>query len=100
MGKRIQGRDRPRLALADGSKGVKAAPSHARADFGAQHGDLPGAGLALTNYELVLPGRDKILGTDDDLRIRDGLIAERGPRAATNAAESRIPPSRAGGRTP
>lgn len=62
--------------------------------------DLPGAGLALTNYELVLPGRDKILGTDDDLRIRDGLIAERGPRP-TNAAGQRTPaPSKAGVRTP
>ena len=24
----------------------------------------------------MLPGRDKILGTEDDLRIRDGLILE------------------------
>lgn len=38
--------------------------------------DLPDANLSLTNYELVLPGRDKILGTEDDLRIRDGLILE------------------------
>jgi hypothetical protein len=43
--------------------------------------DLPGAGLALTNYELLLPGRDKLLGTDDDLRIRDGLIVEGSSRA-------------------
>lgn len=38
--------------------------------------DLTDANLSLTNYELVLPGRDKILGTEDDLRIRDGLILE------------------------
>lgn len=43
--------------------------------------DLSGAGLPLTNYDLVLPGRDKILGTDDDVRIRDGLILEVKPRA-------------------
>jgi hypothetical protein len=63
--------------------------------------DLAGAGLALTNYELVLPGRDKILGTDDDLRIRDGLISEGGTRTTTNATGSRTPaPSQAGARTP
>ncbi len=61
--------------------------------------DLPGAGLTLTNYELVLPGRDKILGTDDDLRIRDGLIGERGARA--RAAGSQTPaPAAAERRTP
>ncbi|MCA1592584.1 MAG: hypothetical protein LC754_08040 [Acidobacteria bacterium] len=38
--------------------------------------DLSGAGLSLTNYELVLPGRDRILGTPDDLTIRDGVIFE------------------------
>nr|MDQ3805748.1 hypothetical protein [Acidobacteriota bacterium] len=42
--------------------------------------DLADAGLALTNYELRLPGRDGLLGTGDDLRIRDGRILE-GPRA-------------------
>jgi hypothetical protein len=52
--------------------------------------DLPGAGLALTNYELMLPGRDKLLGTDDDLRIRDGLIVEGGARPAS-AAGRRTP---------
>ena len=39
-------------------------------------------GLAFTNYELRLPGPDKIPGTDDDLVVRDGLItkaAEAGP---------------------
>jgi len=33
----------------------------------------PGAGLSLTSYELTLPGRDKVLGTADDLRLRDGV---------------------------
>ena len=43
--------------------------------------DLAGAGLALTNYELTLPGPDGLLGTGDDQRIRDGRILE-GPRVA------------------
>jgi hypothetical protein len=43
--------------------------------------DLAEPGLALTNYELTLPGRDQLLGTADDLRILDGRILE-GPRAA------------------
>lgn len=36
--------------------------------------DSMDAGLALTNYELTLPGRDRLLGTEDDLRLRDGRI--------------------------
>jgi hypothetical protein len=31
-------------------------------------------GISFTNYDLRLPGEDKILGTDDDLIMRDGLI--------------------------
>jgi hypothetical protein len=38
--------------------------------------DLSDAGIVLTNYELVLPGRDQIIGTEDDLRIHDGVIKE------------------------
>ena len=45
--------------------------------------DLPGAGLVLTNYELLLPGRDRVLGTEDDLRIRDGRIVEGAARPAS-----------------
>ncbi|HEX6624184.1 MAG TPA: hypothetical protein VF064_10760 [Pyrinomonadaceae bacterium] len=48
--------------------------------------DLPDANLSLTNYELALPGRDKILGTEDDLRIRDGLIIEASKEAGGAAA--------------
>lgn len=36
--------------------------------------DEPAAGLSFTNYDLRLPGPDKILRTDDDLLIRDGVI--------------------------
>ncbi|HEY0005436.1 MAG TPA: hypothetical protein VGB17_11555 [Pyrinomonadaceae bacterium] len=31
-------------------------------------------GLAFTNYEMRLPGEDKVLGTDDDWKVRDGVI--------------------------
>lgn len=31
-------------------------------------------GLSFTNYELRLPGVDKIMGTEDDLIVRDGMI--------------------------
>jgi hypothetical protein len=30
--------------------------------------------LSFTNYELLLPGADKQLGTDDDLILRDGIV--------------------------
>jgi hypothetical protein len=33
-------------------------------------------GLSLTNYELRLPGADKVNGTEDDLIVRDGLITK------------------------
>lgn len=36
--------------------------------------DGPSVGVSFTNYELQLPGPDKILGTEDDLIVRDGLI--------------------------
>jgi hypothetical protein len=36
--------------------------------------DLPGEGLSFTNYQLLLPGADKIMGTEDDLLLDDGVI--------------------------
>jgi hypothetical protein len=36
---------------------------------------LLGNGLSFTNYDLRLPGEDKILGTDDDLIMRDGMVS-------------------------
>lgn len=38
--------------------------------------DSPPEGLSFTNYELRLPGPDKLLGTDDDLIVRDGVITK------------------------
>jgi hypothetical protein len=31
-------------------------------------------GLSVTNYELRLPGNDKIVNTEDDLIVRDGMV--------------------------
>ena len=36
--------------------------------------DTPPPGLAFTDYDLRLPGEDKILGTEDDWVGRDGVI--------------------------
>jgi hypothetical protein len=36
--------------------------------------DTPPAGLAFTDYDLRLPGEDKILGNEDDWVRRDGMI--------------------------
>ena len=32
--------------------------------------------LSFTDYELLLPGADKVLGTEDDLILRDGIVRE------------------------
>jgi hypothetical protein len=44
--------------------------------------DAPTEHISFTNYELLMPGADKILGTEDDLIVRDGLIqkASEAPR--------------------
>jgi hypothetical protein len=46
-------------------------------------------GLAFTNYELRLPGPDKILGTDDDLLMIDGVfVTPASPGSGSNDAVS------------
>ena len=58
--------------------------------------DTPGEVLSFTNYELPLPGPDRITGTDDDLVVRDGVIflasdlPHRGANT-TSAARTRKP---------
>ena len=44
--------------------------------------DVPTEHISFTNYELLMPGADKVLGTEDDLIVRDGLIqkASEAPR--------------------
>jgi hypothetical protein len=61
--------------------------------------DAPDAGIALTNYALALPGRDRVLGTADDLYIRDGVILDVAPtRAAGAGAAIAASPTPAGRR--
>ena len=53
-------------------------------------------GISFTNYELRLPGVDKVLNTEDDLIVRDGVInrASETPRrgvGATSATQKRQP---------
>lgn len=51
-----------------------------------------GDGLTITNtnYELQLPGPDKLMGTEDDLLLRDGIItkASESPKQAASTAAS------------
>lgn len=57
--------------------------------------DTVGEGLSFTNYSLRVPGLDKILGTEDDLILRDGVItpaAESARRAPTTATTQSLQP--------
>ena len=57
--------------------------------------DSLGERLSLTNYELTLPGPDKIIGTEDDLIVRDGVTYQaseaphRGVGGTTTATRTR-----------
>ena len=58
--------------------------------------EMPDEGLVFTNYTLRLPGKDKRLGTEDDLFVRDGMIVrptdEDEPTPRTGAArEVKLP---------
>jgi hypothetical protein len=57
--------------------------------------DAPTERLTFTNYELPLPGPDKIMGTEDDLIVKDGVIykASEFPRrgVAPSSTQSRKP---------
>ncbi len=44
------------------------------ASFDTTTDDAPGEGFTFTNYDLRLPGVDKLMGTEDDLIVRDGVI--------------------------
>jgi hypothetical protein len=52
--------------------------------------DAQREGVPFTNYELRLPGEDKILGTEDDWLMRDGIV-----RPATSLESSTVIPSSA-----
>lgn len=58
--------------------------------------EMPAERIVFTNYTLRLPGKDKRLGTPDDLFVRDGMIvmppAEKAPAPrATAPREVKIP---------
>jgi len=38
--------------------------------------DTPSGGLAFTNYVVILPGEDRITGTEDDWVVRDGMVGK------------------------
>jgi hypothetical protein len=48
-------------------------------------------GVSFSNYELVLPGEDKILGTADDRRIRDGIISKPSEQQSAQAETASTP---------
>jgi hypothetical protein len=54
--------------------------------------DSPGEGVSFTNYDLPLPGPDKLMGTEDDLIISDGVIiktSERVQRPGTTSVSTK-----------
>lgn len=58
--------------------------------------DAPGERLSFTNYELPLPGPDKIMGNEDDLIVRDGVTykaseTQRRNVTAAGATQTRKP---------
>jgi hypothetical protein len=52
--------------------------------------DSPGEGVSFTDYEMRLPGEDKILNTDDDWLVRNGVVTKPSPSNAqmTGASSS------------
>jgi type II secretory pathway pseudopilin PulG len=48
-------------------------------------------GVSFTNYELRLPGEDKVLGTDDDFIVRDGDIFKVSENSQQTTASSTRP---------
>ena len=56
--------------------------------------DIPNEALSFTNYVLPLPGADKLVGTEDDLIVRDGVItkvSDAPRRGVGTAAQPRQP---------
>jgi hypothetical protein len=50
--------------------------------------DAPSGGLSFTNYTLVLPGDDKITGSEDDWIVRDGMIMKQSEIAKGSVGRS------------
>ncbi len=54
--------------------------------------DVPTERISFTNYELQMPGPDKLLGTEDDLIMRDGLITKASETSRRPGSASVIKP--------
>lgn len=63
------------------------------ADLSTPTDDSPQEGLSFTNYELRLAGVDKLMGTEDDVIVRDGLVmkASELTRGSGSANSPRLP---------
>jgi hypothetical protein len=51
--------------------------------------DSPQEGLSFTNYELPMAGEDKIMGTEDDFLVRDGVITKGLPVLRRSSSSAR-----------
>ncbi|HEV2800571.1 MAG TPA: hypothetical protein VGW12_08745 [Pyrinomonadaceae bacterium] len=63
-------------------------------------GDVAGEALSFTNYKLRLPGKDKLLGTEDDLMIRDGVIIPAPPLPQNSSRTNAVAPTASGTQKP
>lgn len=62
-----------------------------RVSLSAGADDMPDEGVSFTNYELRLAGEDKLMGTEDDWMIRDGMIVRPGqPSQARSYASASV----------
>ena len=92
------GEYKPQADLASLSEGRaksrgRRASALVRARANSNADDSLGAGLVLTNYELILPGRDRLIGTADDLRVRDGRVLPAEPVTGARATNRSGAPS-------
>ncbi|HEX8459616.1 MAG TPA: hypothetical protein VF656_20145 [Pyrinomonadaceae bacterium] len=62
-------------------------------------GDVAGEVLSFTNYKLRLPGKDNLLGTEDDLMIRDGVIIPAPPLPQNTSRTNAVSPATTTGGT-
>ena len=59
---------------AEKSRGLRGAMIRDASLSSSTDDDTPSGGLSFTTYKLTLPGEDKILDTEDDWVIRDGMV--------------------------
>jgi hypothetical protein len=78
------------IAAAPATKGRRLQGASIRTASVRSAPDEPAAGVGFTNYDLRLPGPDKILRTEDDILIRDGLVIRDG--VTTHASTSKDAP--------